>query len=216
MAHDALAPADPLDTPRSRAKADRRRQLLRAAAKLIAAHGFPGVRLEDLGAAVGITGPAVYRHFPNKEALLIELLLDISRRLLAGASAVVERTDDPRHALEQLVDFHLDFALGDADLIRVQDRNLQALPESARHEVRLTQRRYVDMWIAVLRRIDLALDKAEARAMAHAVFGLINSTPHSADPASPAATRATLRRMALAALRARATKPRRARGARRA
>ena len=56
-------------------KSDRRDQLLAAAERLIAERGFLGVRLEDIGAAVGISGPAIYRHFPNKEALLVELLV---------------------------------------------------------------------------------------------------------------------------------------------
>ena len=187
-------------TQRSRAKADRRRQLLDAAAELIAERGFASVRLEDIGAAVGISGPAVYRHFPNKDALLTELLVGISHRLLDGGKAVLERTDDPRRALEKLVDFHLDFAFGEPDLIRVQDRELNTLAEQHRHEVRHTQRRYVEIWVGVLRAIDEELSESEARVKAHATFGLINSTPHSADPASPRSSRAVLRRMALAAL----------------
>ncbi|MBM7458980.1 SACE_7040 family transcriptional regulator [Rhodococcus coprophilus] len=194
--------APPATTRRSRAKAERRAQLLRSAARLIAERGFAGVRLEDLGAAVGISGPAVYRHFPNKDALLVELLVDISRRLLAGGTAVVAHTTDPRDTLERLVDFHLDFALGDPDLIRVQDRELHSLPDDARREVRLTQRRYVEIWVGILCRITPDLAESDARTMAHATFGLINSTPHSADPRSPEGTRAVLRLMALSALAA--------------
>ncbi len=102
--------------------------------------------------------------------------------------------------LEGLVDFHLDFALGEPDLIRVQDREFTSLPDEGQREVRVTQRRYVEIWVDVLRRIDPALPESDARTMAHATFGLINSTPHSADPRSPEGTRAVLRRMALAAL----------------
>lgn len=189
-------------TRRSLAKAERRRDLLRAAAHLIAERGFPGVRLEDLGAAVGISGPAVYRHFPNKDALLVEILVEISRRLLAGGTQVAETNPEPRDALEGLVDFHLDFALGEPDLIRVQDREFASLPDEAQREVRVTQRRYVEIWVGVLRRIDPVLPESDARTMAHATFGLINSTPHSADPRSPESTRAVLRRMALSALTA--------------
>lgn len=187
-------------TPRSRAKADRRRQLLAAAAALIAERGFASVRLEDLGAAVGISGPAVYRHFPNKDALLAELLVGISHHLLSGGVSVLDRTDDPDRALEELVEFHLDFAFGEPNLIIVQDRELTSLSEEPRHEVRQTQRRYVEIWVGVLRRIDPTLDESAARVMAHATFGLINSTPHSADPAAPAASREVLRHMALSAL----------------
>ena len=55
----------------------------------MAERGFQAVRIEDIGAAAGVSGPAVYRHFPNKEALLVEILVGISTRLLAGARAVV-------------------------------------------------------------------------------------------------------------------------------
>ena len=65
------------------------RKLLAAAERLFAERGFLAVRLEDIGAAAGVSGPAIYRHFPNKEALLVELLVGISTRLLAGARAVV-------------------------------------------------------------------------------------------------------------------------------
>lgn len=70
------------ETRRSRAKSDRRSQLIAAAERLVAERGFLAVRLEDIGAAVGVSGPAIYRHFPNKEALLVEILVGISTRLL--------------------------------------------------------------------------------------------------------------------------------------
>ena len=115
-------------TRRSRAKSDRRSQLIAAAERLVAERGYLAVRLEDIGAAAGVSGPAIYRHFPNKEALLVELLVGISTRLLAGARDVVARADDPVSALDGLIDFHLDFALGESDLIRIQDRDLGHLP----------------------------------------------------------------------------------------
>ncbi|AGT91623.1 TetR family transcriptional regulator [Rhodococcus erythropolis CCM2595] len=187
-------------TRRDQMKADRRRQLLDAAARLIAERGFVSVRLEDLGAAVGISGPAVYRHFPNKDAVLVELLVGISTRLHEGGSAAAEAADSPSAALDALVEFHLDFALGEPDLIRIQDRDLESLPADARRQVRQTQRKYVEVWVGVLEQLDPQLDQADARIKAHATFGLINSTPHSANPASPARARRVLRDMTLAAL----------------
>ena len=62
-------------------------QILQVAAGLFARHGFHGVSIADLGAAVGVSGPALYRHFPGKEALLEEILVGISERLLAGGRA---------------------------------------------------------------------------------------------------------------------------------
>ena len=195
-------------TSRSRAKSDRRDKLIAAAERLVAERGFLAVRLEDIGAAVGVSGPAIYRHFPNKEALLVELLVGISTRLLAGASAVVADAPDAATALDGLIDFHLDFALGESDLIRIQDRDLGHLPEPAKRQVRKAQRQYVEIWVDVLRRLDRADSEADARLMAHAVFGLLNSTPHSVRPGTAksagqgtnSGSRAILREMTIAAL----------------
>jgi AcrR family transcriptional regulator len=187
---------------RSRRKSDRRLQLLSAAERLFAERGFLAVRLEDIGAAAGVSGPAIYRHFPNKESLLVELLVGISTRLLAGAREVRSGETDAAAALDGLIDFHLDFALGEPDLIRIQDRDLAHLPAAAERQVRRAQRQYVEVWVAVLRQLEPALAEADARLMAHAVFGLLNSTPHSLKPADgrAARSRAVMRAMTVAAL----------------
>ena len=188
---------------RSRAKSDRRSQLLNAAEALMAERGYPAVRLEDIGAAAGVSGPAIYRHFPSKESLLVELLVGISTRLLDGAQAVLVQAPDASAALDRLIDFHLDFALGEPDLIRIQDRDLSSLPATAQRQVRRAQRRYVETWVGVLRELDPGLREDDARVMAHAAFGLLNSTPHSLKTAAARSaqhSREVLRAMTAAAL----------------
>src|SRR6202047_1061866 len=122
-------------TRRSTLKPARRSKLLAAAERLVAERGFLAVRLEDIGAAAGVSGPAIYRHFPNKESLLVELLVGIRTRLLAGARGVRSREADADAALNGLIDFHLDFVLGEPDLIRIQDRDLAHLPAAAERQV---------------------------------------------------------------------------------
>jgi AcrR family transcriptional regulator len=200
----ASAPVDQPANRRSRRKSDRRLQLLAAAERLFAERGFLAVRLEDIGAAAGVSGPAIYRHFPNKESLLVELLVGISTRLLAGAREVRSQETDAAAALDGLIDFHLDFTLGEPDLIRIQDRDLAYLPTAAERQVRRAQRQYVEVWVGVLRELDPELAETDARLMAHAAFGLLNSTPHSLTPADKAAravqSRAVMRAMTVAAL----------------
>lgn len=177
----------------------RRDQILATAAELFAAHGYHGVSVADLGAACGISGPALYKHFPSKQAVLAEMLVAISEELLQVGSGRVATATGPRPALAALVDWHVDFALRHRALIVVQDRDWEALPREARERVRTLQREYVDLWAAQLRLDDPGLDLATARAMAHAAFGLINSTPHSG-LLPDTAMRALLSRMALGAL----------------
>ncbi len=63
----------------------RREQILKEAARLFAERGFHGVGVDEIGAAVGISGPGLYRHFAGKDAMLAELLVGISESLLTGA-----------------------------------------------------------------------------------------------------------------------------------
>lgn len=202
-----FAPDDQPSTRRSQLKSDRRVRLLAAAERLFAERGFLAVRLEDIGAAAGVSGPAIYRHFPNKESLLVELLTGISARLLTGARDVTARHCDPATALAGLIDFHLDFALGEPNLIRIQDRDLAHLPATAERQVRKAQRQYVEVWVSVLHEVNPQLTEADARLMAHAAFGLLNSTPHSMKSTGPARPRTVMRAMTVAALTAGGWRP---------
>src|SRR5688500_20208370 len=74
----------------------RREQILQAAARLFAERGSRAVGVDDVGAAVGVTGPAIYRHFASKDAMLAEILVRISERLLAGGSERVARSEERR------------------------------------------------------------------------------------------------------------------------
>ncbi len=186
-------------TARDRAKADRRAALLRAAAELFAERGFARVSIDELGAAAGVSGPAVYRHFASKQAVLAALLIDASEGLLTGGRAVVEAEPDAAAALARLVAFHVDFALANADVIRVQDHDLDSLTDDGRHAVRALQREYVELWVDVLARVRPGEPRDALRTRAHATFGLINSTPHSSRAGARAA-RSILESMALAAL----------------
>lgn len=158
----------------------RREQILETAAGLFAEHGFHGVSIADLGAACGFSGPALYKHFRGKQAILSEMLVSISEELLREGRHRVRDAEDDRAALISLIAWHVDFALAHKALIVVQDRDWAALPLEAREKVRDTQRKYVEVWVKVLRALRPELAAAPARATVHATFGLINSTPHSA------------------------------------
>ena len=157
----------------------RRDQLLATAAELFAARGFHGVSVAELGRACGISGPALYKHFPSKDAILAEMLVSISEELLSEGRQRVAGAAGPVDAVRALVDWHVDFALRHRPLIVVQDRDWESLPADARERVRALQREYVDVWAGELRRVHHGLRTDRARAMAHVAFGLINSTPHS-------------------------------------
>ena len=167
----------PATTARARAKAERRTEILGAAARLMARRGFHAVRLDDIGAAVGISGPAMYRHFASKEDVLAEMLLDISRRLRDAGAEVRARAACPEQLLDELLAVHVDFVATEPDLISVQFRDLGVLPDPRRRMVRALQREYAEMWVTALHRVRPELVEQVVRARVHAVFGLLNSAP---------------------------------------
>lgn len=196
----AAATATATATERSLAKATRRTALLAAAARLFAERGYTGVSLEELGAAVGVSGPAVYRHFSSKQAVLGAVLVGASEQLLEGGRAVAEAWSarippDPAGCMRSLIRFQVRFALEHSEVIRVQDRDLSNLSDGDRKTVRSLQRRYVDLWVDVLTQLHPGGEPGELRNRAHALFGLINSTPHTVRGRSGAAERTTLRRL---------------------
>lgn len=167
-------------TWRATQKANRRAALIRSAAHLFAERGFTAVSTGEIGEAVGMSGPALYKHFPSKDALLAEILLDVSQRLLAGGREILAAQDPPAETLERLIRFHLDFATSDPDVIRLQGRELPALAPEDNRRVRRLQREYVQSWDGPLGRLRPDLDDDERQVRLMATFGLLNSTPHSA------------------------------------
>lgn len=148
--------------------------------ELFADRGFHGVSVGDVGAASGISGPAIYKHFSGKEEVLAHALVDISTELLETGRERAEAQADAEAALDALIAWHIDFAVSHPAYIVVQEREWSRLDADARASVRRLQLAYVDLWVEVLRRLRDDLSRAEARAAVQATFGLLNSTPHSA------------------------------------
>lgn len=175
----------------------RREQILRTAAELFARDGFNSVSIADLGAACDITGPAIYKHFNGKQAILASMLISLSEKLLEEAQRRVEYAPDDRAALTALANWHVEIAIAHPHWIIVQDRDWTSLQIEAREKVARLQHQYVDLWVNALRGCHPELEPKPARAMVHATFGLINSTPHNAvlpkDELAPILTTMALR-----------------------
>jgi len=192
------------DTPAGRVpgrRRSRRAEILDVAVGLFAARGYHGVSMDDIGAAAGVTGPALYHHFAGKEAMLAAALFPVSEDLLAGGTArITEHPGDPDAALAALIEFHVDFALAHPAVIALHLHELDRLPEQPRREIRRLQRRYVEVWVETLTARRPELTPAEARVLAHATFGLMNSTPFLSVEVDRGRSAALLRAAALAAL----------------
>ncbi len=177
-------------------QAERRDQILASARHLLRDRGWHAVAIDDIGEASGMTGPAVYRYFANKQELLTAALTYAAEQLWSGEPA----PDHP--GLEAYVNSHIAFVLDNADLVELWYREAQNLPPDVLRSQRRQQRRYLERWVTALleERPDLSPD--EARTMVRAAIGLIHSVAHSDTAVNRRQIRATLLRMTVAALRA--------------
>lgn len=161
-----------------RSNMTRREELLEIAAELFAARSFVSVTVDDLGAAAGVSGPALYHHFESKEAMLGEMLVDISHHLLEEGRALRDAVA-PEQLLDELIVRHVDFAVDHRALIAVHFRDLLQASDDDQRRVRRLQREYVEIWVDALQAKNADVPSAVARAAVHAALGLINSTPFS-------------------------------------
>lgn len=159
-----LAPATASD--RSRRGADRvpppaggrRGELADAAIRLFARHGFSAVTIDDIGAAVGIAGPSVYKHVASKQELLQNGFANGTAALRASFDACTAGAADPAAALREVTDSYVSVALDHADLITVLIADAHHLAPDERSRARRNQRDYIDAWAALIHTIRVESD----------------------------------------------------------
>jgi AcrR family transcriptional regulator len=151
----------------------RREMIFAAAAELFRKQGYRGTRIEDIGAAVGLTGPAVYRHFASKEALLLELLERFVARGQADLRTALAGGGSPRATLERIVRASVQHAVEETDLVEMANREMPQLPSDARRRLGRKQAAILDTWVDVITALRRDLAKDEARVVAVGVANLV-------------------------------------------
>jgi len=91
------------DSVRSARPRDRKAQLAAVAAELFRARGFPGVGIKDIADAAGVTGPALYRHFADKQAILAYVVLSGFEDLEEATAEALSDTVPVSDQLESLL-----------------------------------------------------------------------------------------------------------------
>ena len=168
--------SEPVAAPRRRSPA-RKQQILVAAANLFAQRGFHAVSMEDIGAEVGITASAIYRHYDSKPAVLVAMFDRVIDRLLSEGQLVAADTGaDPRASLAQLVDGQISFVVDDRDVAQVYFREIANLPTADQRNLRRKQRLYLEEWVHLLTELRPELADLTARTLVHCAIGAIQST----------------------------------------
>ncbi|HYH51876.1 MAG TPA: TetR/AcrR family transcriptional regulator [Acidimicrobiia bacterium] len=178
---------------------ERRERILASATSLFEENGFHGAGIDDIAAAAGVTGPAIYRHFKNKDAVLVALFDRLAERLEGILDKVASL--ETREALDELVRLHVRLAFEERALIVVYISEERNLPEGERRRVRRFQRAYVEAWAGLLKALRPHLTDEERRTAVHAAIGLLNSSGYRRQIGLPRAqAEEMLARMAVVAL----------------
>jgi AcrR family transcriptional regulator len=155
---------------------ERKERILAAAADLVARNGYHAVSMAEIGAAAGITGSGIYRHFESKSALLVALFDRVIDRLLEEEQEIVAEETDLGEALRRLLAGQVEFVVADREVLVVYHREINNLPEEDRRRLRRKQRLYVEEWVHLLNELRPELPDTDARVMVHAAIGAIQST----------------------------------------
>ncbi|WP_158894728.1 TetR/AcrR family transcriptional regulator [Amycolatopsis anabasis] len=159
----------------------RREALLAVAVDLFGQHGYEAVSMADIGAAAGVTGASVYKHFAVKADLLAALAhraieghaLELSRALTASSTAP--------EALTHLLRSKVGLTLAHPALTAVLVTEADHLPTPHRDAVEQALQDYLAEWAHLLHLCRPQLAKAERRGLVGAVISVIQTlgvAPH--------------------------------------
>lgn len=131
-------------------EANRREELLRAAARLFVEKGFDATTTRDIADAVGMRSGSPFYHFRSKQDLLKAAMVDGLETGYRRMQAAIEGISDPGQRLRVLIRTHLGNLLEgecQAPMLLYESRSLDT---AARAEIAAITDRYQRPWQATL------------------------------------------------------------------
>jgi AcrR family transcriptional regulator len=163
----------------------RRRAIVEAAADLFARRGYPAVGMDDIGAAAGVTGPAIYRHFESKASVLaavIDGIIDAVDRPGPAAGSADGPPAEPAITLAEHIARYASAVAERRELMAVFVREVHHLPDEQAQQLRHRQRDLVARWRVLLAQVHPDWPAEQVRTAVHAVFGMLNAVGTFASP----------------------------------
>jgi AcrR family transcriptional regulator len=110
-------------------------EIRHAALELFARLGYEATTMADIGAAVGIRGPSLYKHVASKQDVLVEIMVGTMDALLAANRSAVATTTEPTDRLRRAVEAHVRFHARNRLEAFVGNREIRSLVEPHRTAV---------------------------------------------------------------------------------
>ncbi len=170
-----------------RRPANRRDLILDAAVKLFHERGYPATSVDDIGKAVDVSGPAIYRHFSSKEEILVDAIRMAADEVNHINDQARERHNDPRGLLGAYIRAYVDVALDRSALIAVWSSEARHLSHERRSPMTRRLRSWSSEWVEALIEARPELDEPTARLLVAASIGLITSVATASERDIPRA-----------------------------
>ena len=106
-----------------------------AALGLFAERGYQGTTMDDIGAALGIRGPSLYKHVKSKQGLLVDIMLETMRTLIQDQLAALVADGDLPTRLRRTVEAHVRYHAAHREEAFVGNREISSLEPVHRDHV---------------------------------------------------------------------------------
>ena len=151
-------------------------RVLEEAGKLFALQGYAAVSMRQIASACGLQVGALYNHFPTKQSILHEMMVEHMNSLLVALEAA-DIPEEPEAALEAFIRFHIRYHIDkpkEVFIAYMELRNLE--PEPYREILRLRQK-YERKIRSILRDGKFAIDDVPVTGMA--IIGMMTGVSTS-------------------------------------
>lgn len=142
----------------------RKALILESAVQLFRKNGYEATGIDEIGAAAGITGPGVYRHYSSKQEILDEAVRQGTSLVLKHADEILEGRLGAREQLDALVDGLVNDVLVRPDMVTVLLRERRHLSTAGKRAWTRGVSDYQAEWFSALRELrpDLSDDELGA------------------------------------------------------
>ncbi|MQA60164.1 MAG: TetR family transcriptional regulator [Actinophytocola sp.] len=168
---------------------DRKAQLAAVAAELFCARGYHEVGITEIAAAAGVTGPALYRHFSDKEAILTHVVLAGIDELIATTQLALRSSHPPLRGThppdcgDTPAPDQVEAALQQLAKLSVERRDVSALwrwerrnlGSAGQREVRRRSAELISGWRVALFAVRPELSEADAEMLCWAALSVFGS-----------------------------------------
>lgn len=119
--------------PRKRLPAEKRRkQIVKCAVRVFARSNYRKTRVADIAAEAGISEAMIYKHFPSKKSIFIEILHDMSERMIARLREEGNKEEDALEGIRNMAKTFYKLIVSHSDEVKVQ---FQAISEIDDEEI---------------------------------------------------------------------------------